>query len=156
MIVPDASDFTRHAWPGVACRPEGLDGAFGVARGRDDRRRRNFEFSGGRVLEHIRDRFRSPEDDPGRIDRENPIVCANINKIGFRMSGGLAEYERAIRERKFRPIAMSVFASGAIAPEEALRYVCDQKQIVSIVFGASSRGNIAQTKEIIERLSSTH
>ncbi len=88
-----------------------------------------------------------------QVGVENPIVCANINKIGFRMSGGLEPYERAIRERKFRPIAMSVFASGAIAPEEAIRYVCDQKKIVSIVFGASSRGNIKQTKELIDRLS---
>jgi hypothetical protein len=88
-----------------------------------------------------------------QVGVENPIVCANINKIGFRMSGGLELYERAIRERKFRPIAMSVFASGAIAPEEAIRYVCDQKQIVSIVFGASSRGNIKQTKDLIDRLS---
>ena len=30
---------------------------------------------------------------------ENPIVCANINKIGFRMCGGLDAYERALRER---------------------------------------------------------
>jgi hypothetical protein len=69
------------------------------------------------------------------------------------MSGGVEQYERTIRERKFLPIAMSVFASGAIEPEEAIRYVCDQKQIVSIVFGASSRGNIKQTKELIDRLS---
>jgi hypothetical protein len=84
---------------------------------------------------------------------ENPIICANINKIGFRMSGGIEVYERAIRERRFRPIAMSVFASGAIPSEEAIQYVCAQKQIVSIVFGASSRGNIKQTKELIERFS---
>jgi len=84
---------------------------------------------------------------------QNPIICANINKINFRMCGGLELYERTIRERKFRPIAMSVFASGAIPPEEALKYVCDQKNIVSIVFGASSRGNIKQTKELIEKLS---
>ena len=83
---------------------------------------------------------------------ENPIVCANINKIEFRMCGGLAAYEKAIRERKFRPVAMSVFASGAIPAEEALAYVCKQRQIESIVFGASSRGNIKQTKDIIERL----
>lgn len=83
---------------------------------------------------------------------ENPIACANINKIGFRMCGGLETYERTIRERRFRPIAMSVFASGAIAPEEALDYVCRQRRIESIVFGASSRGNIERTKEIIGRL----
>jgi hypothetical protein len=83
---------------------------------------------------------------------DNPIVCANINKLDFRMSGGLELYERTIRERRFRPIAMSVFASGAIPAEEALDYVCKQRRIESIVFGASSRGNIQQTKEIIERL----
>ena len=31
---------------------------------------------------------------------ENPIVCSNINKIGFRMCGGLEAYERALRERR--------------------------------------------------------
>jgi hypothetical protein len=84
---------------------------------------------------------------------QNPIICANINKINFRMCGGLELYEKTIRERKFRPIAMSVFASGAIPPEEALKYVCEQKNIASIVFGASSRGNIKHTKELIEKLS---
>jgi hypothetical protein len=47
---------------------------------------------------------------------------------------------------------MSVFASGAIAAEEALDYVCRQRRIESIVFGASSRGNIKNTRELIEKL----
>lgn len=83
---------------------------------------------------------------------ENPIICSNINKIGFRMCGGIETYERAIREKKFRPIAMSVLASGAIPPEQALEYVCGLKNIESIVFGASSRSHIRETKELIERL----
>jgi len=83
---------------------------------------------------------------------DNPIVCANINKIGFRMCGGIAEYERTIATRRFRPIAMSVLASGALAPREAIDYVCRQPKIESIVFGASSRGNIHQTKQLIEEL----
>ncbi|HSN68197.1 MAG TPA: hypothetical protein VLV48_03065 [Thermoanaerobaculia bacterium] len=83
---------------------------------------------------------------------ENPIVCANVNKIEFRMCGGRALYERTIRERRFRPIAMSVFASGAIPPEEALGYVCAQPRIESIVFGASSRENILQTRDLIRKL----
>jgi hypothetical protein len=86
------------------------------------------------------------------VGLENPIVCANINKIEFRMSGGKALYEKTIAERKFRPIAMSVFASGAIPPEEALDYVCAQPRIESIVFGASSRGNILQTRDLIQKL----
>ena len=83
----------------------------------------------------------------------NPIVCANINKIGFRMCGGKTEYERLIAERRFRPVAMSVLASGAIAPREAIEYVCAQRGIEAIVFGASSRSNIRQTKALIDELS---
>ena len=83
----------------------------------------------------------------------NPIVCANINKIGFRMCGGIAAYEEAIATRRFRPIAMSVLASGAIAPREAIAYVCAQPKIESIVFGASGRANIRQTKALIDELS---
>ena len=83
---------------------------------------------------------------------DNPIVCANMNKIGFRMCGGVAAYEKAIATRRFRPIAMSVFASGAIPAKEALEYVCRQTNIRSIVFGASSRGNIRQTKQLIDQL----
>ena len=84
---------------------------------------------------------------------DNPIVCANINKIGFRMCGGVALYEDAIAKRRFRPVAMSVLASGAIAPREAIEYVCGQPRIEAIVFGASSRGNIRQTKALIDELS---
>jgi hypothetical protein len=82
---------------------------------------------------------------------ENPIVCANINKIGFRMCGGFDEYAYALRERRFRAIAMSVFASGAIAPREAIEWICQQPNINSVVFGASSRGNIRNTKELVDR-----
>jgi hypothetical protein len=87
------------------------------------------------------------------IELTNPIVCCNINKVGFRMCGGVAAYEQAIATRHFRPIAMSVFASGAIRPKEALEYVCRQKQIKSIVFGASSKEHIRQTKSLIQALS---
>ena len=80
---------------------------------------------------------------------DNPVVCANINKIGFRMCGGIAAYEDAIASRRFRPIAMSVFASGAIPPRDAIEYVCAQPRIESIVFGASGRANIRQTKSRI-------
>lgn len=83
---------------------------------------------------------------------DNPIVCANINKIGFRMCGGVQAYEDAIANRRFRPIAMSIFASGAIPPREAIEYVCAQPRIESVVFGASGRANIRQTKSLIDEL----
>lgn len=81
----------------------------------------------------------------------NPIICASLNKIGFRMCGGIEAYERTIAEKKFQCIAMSVFASGAIPPAEAIQYICSLKGVQSIVFGASSRANIANTKELIEK-----
>lgn len=81
---------------------------------------------------------------------ENPIVCANINKIGFRMCGGLEAYEAAIATRRFRPVAMSVLASGAIPAREAIEYVCGQPKMEAIVFGASSRGNIREVRTLVD------
>jgi len=82
---------------------------------------------------------------------KNPIVCSNINKIGFRMSGGMEAYERTLRNHEFRAIAMSVFASGALKPDEAISWICDQPNIESIVFGASNRGNIRNTRELVDK-----
>jgi hypothetical protein len=82
---------------------------------------------------------------------KNPIVCANINKIGFRMSGGVDAYREVLRAGRCRAIAMSVFASGAIPPREAIEWVCGLEGLHSIVFGASSAANIRQSKELIEK-----
>jgi hypothetical protein len=82
---------------------------------------------------------------------ENPLVCSNINKIGFRMSGGVDAYRDAMDKRPFRAVAMSVFASGAIDPEQAIEWVCGLPNLESIVFGASSRRNIAHTRSLVER-----
>lgn len=87
-----------------------------------------------------------------KLGIKNPIICANINKIGFRMCGGMPAYEDLMTQGRCRLIAMSVFASGALPPQEALEYVCKFPNIESIVFGASSRRNIAQTKQLIDRL----
>jgi hypothetical protein len=87
-----------------------------------------------------------------KVGIQNPIICANINKIGFRMCGGMQAYDEMITQGRCRLIAMSVFASGAVPPREALEYVCRYPQIEAIVFGASSRRNIAQTKQLIDGL----
>lgn len=111
--------------------------------------------------EHVRSRYSA---EPGfitmnmpmllpvleQVGVENPIVCANMNKIGFRMCGGAEAYERTLREHEFRAIAMSVLASGAIAPREAIEWVCAQPNIQAIVFGASSRSNIRATRELVD------
>ena len=88
-------------------------------------------------------------DEAGQVD---PIVCANINKLGFRMSGGVDAYVEAMRTRPFRAVAMSVFASGAIPPREALEWVCGLPNLESIVFGASSRANIVSTRQLVDEL----
>jgi hypothetical protein len=80
-----------------------------------------------------------------------PIVSANINKIGFRMCGGVEAYRTVIRSGRCRTIAMSVLASGSIPPKEAIEWACGIEGLEAIVFGASSPGNIKQTKELIER-----
>jgi len=84
---------------------------------------------------------------------KNPIICASINKAGFRVSGSVAEYEKVIAEKRCRLIAMQVFAAGALPPKEALEYVCKLDGVESILFGASSRGNIKQSKGLIDTLS---
>jgi len=79
----------------------------------------------------------------------NPIVCANVNKIGFRMSGGIEAYRQATDRWPARVIAMSVLASGAIAPAEAIEWVVGERYVQSILFGASSERNIRNTVDLI-------
>jgi predicted aldo/keto reductase-like oxidoreductase len=69
------------------------------------------------------------------------------------MSGGIEVYEKTIAEREFRPVAMQVLAAGAIRPKEAFEYVCKQKKIESILFGASSRDHIKESRDIINEYS---
>ena len=87
-----------------------------------------------------------------RVGIDNPIICSSINKIGFRMSGGVGEYEEYLQsDRRFRPMAMQCLAAGALKPEEAMDYVNRFPKIESVVFGASSKAHIQQTKQLIER-----
>ena len=87
-----------------------------------------------------------------RLDIVNPIICSSINKIGFRMSGNMEEYEEYLQsERRFRPMAMQCLAAGALKPEEAMEYITRFPKIESVLFGASSKEHIQQTKELIEK-----
>ena len=80
---------------------------------------------------------------------KNPIVCANVNKVAFRMSGGIEGYRRATEQYPARVIAMSVLASGAIPAREAIDWAVDEPYVESILFGASSASNIRNTVELI-------
>lgn len=87
-----------------------------------------------------------------RLGIDDPVICANLNKVGFRMSGGIEAHRGLLEQGRCRMIAMSVFASGAIPPAEAIAWVCEQPNISSIVFGASSRANIASTRRLVDQL----
>lgn len=82
---------------------------------------------------------------------ENPIICSSINKVGFRMSGGKEIYEKTLQTRKLRAVAMQVLGGGAIPAKEAIEYVCKLPNVESILFGASSRGNIKETVSLIHQ-----
>jgi hypothetical protein len=82
---------------------------------------------------------------------DNPVVCSAINKAGYFMNPDVESYEQTLREKEFQPIAMSILASGAVGPEEAVEFVCGQQTVKSVVFGASSEKHIVETKELIEK-----
>lgn len=82
---------------------------------------------------------------------KNPVICASINKAGFRMSGGKEQYEEILKQNRCRVIAMQVLAGGAVSAREAIQYVCELPNIESILFGASSKGNINETVSLIRQ-----
>jgi hypothetical protein len=84
---------------------------------------------------------------------DNPVVCSAINKAGYFMNPDKETYEKTLREKCFRPMAMSILASGAVKPQEAVEYVCRQNNLKSIIFGASSKKHIQETRELIEKYS---
>lgn len=83
-----------------------------------------------------------------RVGVSNPVVCSNMNKIGFRMCGGVAAYRAAFEEHEFQAVAMSIYASGALTPQEAFEWLNGFPQVRSVVFGASSATNIRGTKAV--------
>lgn len=87
----------------------------------------------------------------GTAGIRKPIICASINKAGFRMSGGKALYEKYLAEGKDRVIAMQVLAGGAVPAKEAIEYVSSLPGIESILFGASSKQNIEETSSLIRQ-----
>jgi hypothetical protein len=86
-------------------------------------------------------------------DIKEPIVCSAINKLGFQMNPDIASYEETLRNRHFQALAMSIMAAGAVPPKEAIEYVVSFKNIKSIIFGASTRTHVEQTKKLIEQIS---
>jgi hypothetical protein len=46
---------------------------------------------------------------------------------------------------------MQVLAAGALKPQDAIEYLGGFPRIESVLFGASSKGHIAETKQLIEQ-----
>ena len=82
---------------------------------------------------------------------KDPVVCSAINKSGFQMNPDVATYERALRTKPFQALAMSVMAAGALPPREAFEYVAGLKEVKSILFGASTKAHLEETKAVFEQ-----
>ena len=105
--------------------------------------------------DHVRERY---DAEPGFITMNLPRPARRARAARDRQPDRLLQHQQdrlphvrrprelrgALREREFRAVAMSVFASGAIPPREAIEWVCAQPNVRSIVFGASSPANITQ------------
>lgn len=76
---------------------------------------------------------------------ERPLLCASFNKSGYLMNPSRTSYEALIQEGGQRFVAMSIFASGAVSPAEAVAYVRGFPNIEAVLFGASSKVHITET-----------
>lgn len=83
---------------------------------------------------------------------EEVVICSSINAAGFNMNPSKEEYERVIADNdpnKYQLMAMNVLASGSITPEESYGYI-NKLNVQSVVFGASSRGHIKSSVDLID------
>ena len=58
--------------------------------------------------------------------------------------------EKRIKENNSYTGAMSILASGAVKPKEAVGYIGSLEGVDSVVLGASSPSHITETKELFE------
>ncbi|MFH2067475.1 MAG: hypothetical protein ABIK15_19900 [Pseudomonadota bacterium] len=87
-----------------------------------------------------------------KLKMNNPMICSNVNKIGFRMNPTKRDVENTINGKKSFTIAMSFLASGALKPKEGVGYLKELQGIDAVLFGASSPEHIKETKDLLETL----
>jgi hypothetical protein len=89
------------------------------------------------------------------VGMARPLIMSSFNKIGYYMNPSKGACEDVVRSGRVRLVAMSVLASGAVPPSEAIEYVSGFA-VESLIYGASSRQHICQTKEIIDKAIPAH
>jgi len=85
----------------------------------------------------------------GNLGLNKPLICSGINKLGFRMNPSQKAVENCLAKGSTENIAMSILASGAIKPEEAVDYIAQLPNVNSVLFGASSQKNISHTNKLL-------
>ena len=81
---------------------------------------------------------------------ERPLICASFNSSGYLMNPSRESYEAVVRNDEQRFVAMSVFASGAVAPARAAEYVHGFPNVEAVLFGASSKAHIEETMRLFQ------
>lgn len=77
------------------------------------------------------------------------VVMASFNAAGFYVNPSLTACEQAVRQPGLRLLAMSTLACGALAPEDAYRYLAAFPNVESVVVGTSRKDHAAQTMTAI-------
>ena len=121
---------------------------------------------GTRILErfhaYVEDRFKAT---PGYITINHPLaqqvlcddigiqqpwICSFFNVAGLRMHPSQSLVEQSYANGRSRNIAMSVFASGALAASDAIAYVQKAAGVDAVIFGSSRRENIVKNRRLLE------
>lgn len=81
---------------------------------------------------------------------ERPLVLTSFNPLGFQMNPSREVCEEALARGKSDVIAMSVFAAGLIAPQDAAAYLSTIPRARSVVFGASTPAHVSETAKLFK------
>lgn len=71
-----------------------------------------------------------------------PWLCSNFNVAGFRMNPSLHAVEASFANGLSRNIAMSIFASGSLNPQDSITYIKGAVGVDAMLFGSSRQANI--------------
>jgi len=82
---------------------------------------------------------------------DDPVICFAMNKAGFQMNPDITSYEETLQNKPLQALAMSIMAAGALSPKEAIEYVLSFKNVRSILFGASTKAHVEQTRELLAK-----